>query len=203
MALPATHIRFALDMADRFPVEHLDRYIAGTLYPDSRWLTGVARLKSHDPRYLESIFPFSDYTLGIHIHCMCDKIQSGIFEATLPGLAGLLDQERWVYLSAAKMIQDRLDMQAFDMQTYLPCLDYAENPNQEDIQRVRVFNRIIQSAYHLKTGMNFQDYYNLWVHVTLSTAMAAAMVREMERLSADNGLVERIKQSYDEILERV
>lgn len=202
MALPATHIRFALDMADRLPVGHLDRYVAGTLYPDSRWLTGVNRLKSHDERYLEISFPTSDYTLGIHIHCVCDKLQSCVFEAALPGLKNLAGQDRWVYLSAAKMVQDRLDMQVFDMQACLPFLNYAENPNQEDVQDVRAFNRIIQNAYQFKPVLDFQDYYNLWVNVTLSPLKAAEMIRMMQTIAKDEQLVERIQQAYDEMLER-
>ena len=84
MALPATHIRFALDLAHRFPIEKMARYISGTLYPDSRWLTGVDRLKSHAERYLEPDFPSSEYTHGIHIHCVCDVVQSHVFEEGLP-----------------------------------------------------------------------------------------------------------------------
>jgi hypothetical protein len=106
MALPATHIRFALDLVHRFPIENTARYISGTLYPDSRRLTGVDRLKSHASRYLEPDFPDSEYTYGIHIHCVCDLVQSQVFEERLPGLQGLEDQARWLYLSAAKMIQD-------------------------------------------------------------------------------------------------
>jgi len=106
MALPATHIRFALDLVHRFPIDNTAQYISGTLYPDSRWLTGVDRLKSHTDRYLEADFPDSEYTYGIHIHCVCDMVQAQVFEESLPGLQGLEDQARWLYLSAAKMIQD-------------------------------------------------------------------------------------------------
>lgn len=65
MALPATHIRFALDLAFRYAVKQLDRYVAGSLYSDGRWLTGVDRLISHDRRYAVPDFPDSDYTRGI------------------------------------------------------------------------------------------------------------------------------------------
>jgi hypothetical protein len=75
-----------------------------TLYPDSRWLTGVDRLKSHAGHYLEPDFPSSEYTYGIHIHCVWDKIQSQVFEELLPELQGLNSFDRWSFLSAAKMI---------------------------------------------------------------------------------------------------
>jgi len=202
MALPATHIRFALDLAHRFPITYLDRYITGTLYPDSRWMTGVDRLKSHHRRYLSPDFPDSEYTYGIHIHCVCDKIQSRVFEEWLPGPADVNDQARWVYLSAAKMIQDRVDMQAFDMQACLPFLSYAENPNQEDIHGVMMFNRIIQNAYRYKQQLDFQDYFDLWVHVGLPPDKAAEMISEMQRMAGDEDLVQLIKKSYGETLGR-
>jgi hypothetical protein len=203
MALPATHIRFALDSVHRFPITYLDRYIAGTLYPDSRWLTGVDRLKSHDQKYLTPEFPDSEYTYGIHIHCVCDKIQSLVFAERLPGLADLDDQDRWVYLSAAKMIQDSFDMQEFDLQACLPFLAYAENPNDEDVNAVLAFNRIIQNAYRHKKRFDFQDYFDLWVHVSLSPDTAAQMVSEMKRMAEEDDLVQLIKKSYGETFRRV
>ena len=203
MALPATHIRFALDMAHRFPIRHMDRYIAGSLYPDSRWLTGIDRLQSHAARYLEADFANSEYTYGIHIHCVCDKIQSQVFEAGLPGLEGLADSARWVLISAAKMVQDRFDMQAFDLQACLPFLAYAENPNQEDVGRVKTFNQIIQNAYLNKNTLDFQDYYMLWVQVSLSADTAAEMVRKMKKMTGDDEMVYFIKQVYTEMLNRI
>ena len=203
MALPATHIRFALDLKDRFPVENVARYISGTLYPDSRWLTGVDRLKSHDHRYLEPDFWDSEYTLGIHIHCMCDSIQEHIFASSLPGLQNLEDQARWLRLSAAKMIQDRFDMQQFDIQSCLPFLEYAENPNHENIDSVKAFNRIIQNSYKDKNALDSQDYFNLWIQVGLSADTAGEMVREMEGMATDNITVRAIEDSYGKMIGRM
>jgi hypothetical protein len=203
MALPATHIRFALDLLHRFPIENVAQYISGALYPDSRWLTGVDRVMSHADRYLEPDFPDSEYTFGIHIHCVCDSVQTYAFEAWLPDMHGLEDQARWLYLSAAKMIQDRFDMQQFDLQAYLPFLDYAENPNHENIDRVKAFNRIIQNSYNNKKTLGFQDYYNLWIHVGLSPDTAGEMVREMEHMDKDEPLVRSINRSYDEMLQEI
>lgn len=197
MALPATHIRFALDLAPIYPVKHLNRYIAGSLYPDSRWLTGVERLKSHGRRYFEPDFPNSDYTYGIHVHCVCDAIQSQLFEAHLPGLRDLEGQDRWVYLSAAKMLQDRFDTQAFDCQDCLRFLNYAENPNQEDPARVLAFNRIVQGVYGQKAILEADDYYRLWVQVGLLPKTAAATTREMERLAGEESTVQFIRGAYE------
>ena len=203
MALPATHIRFALDLKHRFPIDNLARYISGTLYPDSRWLTGVDRVQSHSDRYLEPDFPNSEYTYGIHIHCVCDSVQTRTFAARLPGLQNLDDHARWLRLSAAKMIQDRFDMQRFDLQAYLPFLDYAESPNNENIDRVRAFNRRIQNRYNQKKRLDSQDYYNLWIDVGLPPDAAGEMIREMERMTKDTASIQVVKRSYDEMLERV
>lgn len=41
MALEGTHIRFALDVGDKYNIKDLGKYISGTLYPDSRYITGI------------------------------------------------------------------------------------------------------------------------------------------------------------------
>ena len=62
MALPATHIRFAAALCERLGVADLPAFFSGTLYPDSRWLTGVDRQRTHGRRHLDPEFPADDFT---------------------------------------------------------------------------------------------------------------------------------------------
>jgi hypothetical protein len=130
------------------------------------------------------------------------SVQAKTLETCLPELQDLGDQERWISQSAAKMIQDRFDMQKFNLQAYLPLLDYAENPNHEDIDNVKAFNKIIQNSYNNKDTLDFQDYYSLWTNVGLSPETAGEMVGEMERMTKDMALVRAIKGSYSRMLEQ-
>jgi hypothetical protein len=109
MALPATHIRFAAAIADRFGMSDSNAYYSGTLYPDSRWVSGVARNKTHDQRFLSPDFPSDDFTRGWHVHCVCDRIQAEIHDEILGDLSMMTVNARWVRLSAAKVVQDIAD----------------------------------------------------------------------------------------------
>jgi hypothetical protein len=42
MALEASHIRFALDLKEKFKVNNVQKYVYGTTYPDTRVLTRMA-----------------------------------------------------------------------------------------------------------------------------------------------------------------
>lgn len=41
MALEATHLRFALDLLPKLEVKDINDYLAGSIYPDSRYTTGI------------------------------------------------------------------------------------------------------------------------------------------------------------------
>jgi hypothetical protein len=105
MALPATHLRFAADLTDQLVVSDWSAHLSGTLYPDSRWVTGVDRHQTHDARFLDPAFATDDFSLGWHIHCVCDQIQGDIHAEILGDLESLTPDARWVRMSAAKIIQ--------------------------------------------------------------------------------------------------
>ena len=52
MALEATHIRFAFDLKDVYDVSDIDAFVSGSIYPDSRYVTGIDRLATHPEGYL-------------------------------------------------------------------------------------------------------------------------------------------------------
>ena len=52
MSLQITHIRFALDLHKELNITSLDQYISGTIYPDSRYMTGIDRSLTHSDTLL-------------------------------------------------------------------------------------------------------------------------------------------------------
>lgn len=46
MPLEATHIRFALDLLNKYKIKNIDQYIAGAVYPDSHYITGIKKFNS-------------------------------------------------------------------------------------------------------------------------------------------------------------
>ncbi|CAB5092847.1 hypothetical protein D3OALGA1CA_1026 [Olavius algarvensis associated proteobacterium Delta 3] len=202
MALPATHIRFAADMADRYPIHRLEAYISGAVYPDSRRFTGIPRKKTHAGIHLQRSFAESDFTFGWHVHCLCDHLQAGLYNRLVPGLLKLDELSRWVRLAAAKMVQDQHDMHQIDLDPLLDCLAYAQAPQGENITQINAYNRLIQDTYSGKHHLAPGDYYGLWTGVGVSSHIAEALVSEMQQILEDNALAERICSSYELMLHR-
>jgi hypothetical protein len=194
MALPATHIRLALDLIDRLPVRSRMAYLSGTMYPDSRWLTDLGREATHADVHLRRRFATSDFRWGWHVHCRCDQIQSALLQQSFPELADFDDERRWVYISALKMLQDGQDLVAVDMAVEMAGLAPVETPNNEDPERIRAYYAGVREIYADKTQMHPKDYRRLWQMVGLSSERLQAIMDDMARLSEDD---ERVKRLHD------
>ena len=193
MALPATHIRFALDLVDHRPVGSRQAYLAGTLYPDTRWLTGLGREATHAEIHLQPSFATSDFRWGWHVHCRCDQIQSALMQQTFPELTELDEGPRWVYLSALKMIQDKGDLAAVDMAGELTGLAPVETPNNEDPERISAYYGGVRNIYAGKTQMRPEDYRRLWQMVGLDPERLKAIMGNTAQITGDAERVERLR----------
>jgi len=196
MALPATHIRFALDLIDRLPVESRKAYLAGTMYPDSRWLTGLGREATHAQAHLQRRFATSDFRWGWHVHCWCDQIQSGLMQENFPESAEYDEGRRWVYGSALKMLQDNADLPAVDMARAMTGLTAVETPLNEDPERINTYYEGVRDIYAGKRQMGSEDYRRLWRMVGLSSERLDAIMRAMADIAANGGSVKRIHDLF-------
>ncbi|BBO68523.1 hypothetical protein DSCA_24530 [Desulfosarcina alkanivorans] len=196
MALPATHIRFALSVANGLPAEQMGAYLSGTLYPDSRWLTGVHRRKTHARRFLDPAFPSDAFTLGWHVHCVCDRIQRTLFDRLLGGPAQLDADARWIRASAAKVIQDMQDAAAAELDERLPLLVHAQTPNSESKDRVTAYLDLVRRAYRGQTRPAWPVYARLWGDVGLDRLKITAIEKQVLQFLADRPMATRIKTAF-------
>jgi len=202
MALPATHIRFAAVLSERLAVTDVPAYLSGTLYPDSRWLTGVDREQTHDRRFLDPRFPADDFSLGWHIHCAADCIQADMHASLLPDLAELAPDDRWIRVSAAKAIQDRSDAAGGKLDGVLPCLNDTRTPNGESAQGVAAYLDLVRRVYSRGAAPEWSDYAELWTGVGLGRQKIERIEDQMNRIHADEGLVNRLQESFDRMVHR-
>ena len=202
MALPATHLRFAVDLAGGFSIRSRPQYLSGTLYPDSRCLTGVDRRSSHSRACSRSDFVTDDFTLGWYLHCRCDLIQTDLFTEQVPGLADLNEIDRWIQLSALKMLQDREDMREFDLDGALAQLTHAPSVFGEDPQHVRAYLDLVRKTYGGRKRLDMQDYHELWIGVRLDPELAAAIIAEARRQADDANLIDRLRSIYPLSIDR-
>ena len=202
MALPASHIRFAAALSERLSVRDLPAYLSGTLYPDSRWLTGVDRKQTHDRRFLDPRFPADDFSLGWHVHCAADRIQADIHASLLPDLANLGPDDRWVRVSAAKAVQDRSDAAGGELDGLLPCLNDTRTPNGESADGVAAYLDLVRRIYSRGPAPQWSDYAELWTGVGLGRQKIARIQDQMNRILADGALVNRLQGSFDRMVHR-
>lgn len=202
MALPATHIRFAAAIADRLNVADGRAYLSGTLYPDSRWLTGVDRKRTHDRRFLDPDFPSDDFTLGWQVHCLCDRIQGDIHAGLLDGLSELTSDDRWVLISAAKVVQDMNDAAQGDLDTHLPLLTHSRSPNDESGEDVAAYLDLVRRSYSRCATPRWRDYAGLWTGVGLDRRRISQIEHQVDRILADDGLVTQLYGAYERMVDR-
>jgi hypothetical protein len=196
MALPATHIRFALDLVRLLPVAAREAYLAGTMYPDSRWLTGLGRAATHADRHLQRRFTTSDFRWGWHVHCRCDQIQATLMQENFPELARFDEERRWVYSSALKMLQDECDLLMVDMARALTGLTAVETPNNEDPKQINAYYEGVRRIYAGKSRLSPRNYRRLWQMVGLSSERLEAIMDAMADISEDGERMIRIQDLF-------
>ena len=202
MALPATHIRFAAAIADRLAISDLNAYFSGTLYPDSRWVSGIARNQTHDHRFLGPDFPSDDFTRGWHVHCVCDRIQAEIHDELLGDLSTMTANARWVRLSAAKVVQDMHDAANAQLSQHLSMLTCRRTPNGESGEAVGAYLGYVRQAYGGGDLPAWRDYAKLWADVGLDRLRIAQIELQTGLMAADDVLAGRLRRTFDRMLER-
>ncbi len=154
MPLEATHIKFALDLKDRYKIKSLAKYISGTIYPDSRYITKIDRNLTHCNKTQMSMYRKHnvDFVKGWSLHLACDKLCNDLTSKYLPNLFIDIDtspesKETWIIRSAIKGIIDLEIARGFDAKPYLSLLEDPITPNGEDAEQILQFNKIIQDLY--------------------------------------------------------
>lgn len=203
MAFPATHLRFALDVQNNYKIEKLNEYLSGTNYPDSRYVTKIDRTMTHDVSVLLPEFATTDFKKGWQVHKFCDSVQYDLRSIIFPDISfvrGDYEENDWVVSTALKIIQDMDDMQKFDLQSYLPALNYSLNPNGEELEVLVGFNRLIKQNYLNKKVCAVEDYSDIMSSWGIDRSLIDRVITKIEEFSADEGKLAKIKSIYDLML---
>ncbi len=206
MALEATHIRFALDLKDKLGVSDVCQYLSGTIYPDSRYVTGIDRNLTH-PRGLfeRKHTELSDFEKGWLAHLICDDIQYKLTMERFPEIAQMQEGQgngRWINHTALKILQDMDDVKKFDIKSHLYCLEYVENPNGEDMAKISEYNSIFPAIYEDSETMDIESYYEMWSKFNIGDDLVNKLRESVERQRQQPQTVELVRGLYDEMLDR-
>lgn len=110
MALLATHVRFALEIADRFGLDDVGEYCAGAAYPDSRYVTGISRRLTHFEDSPQDPFKdgLSGFDRGWAAHNYYDRAAGPLYGELLPWSWEELEafNHVWCHLTGLKVVED-------------------------------------------------------------------------------------------------
>lgn len=167
MALEATHIRFALDLKDKFKVQDLNKYLSGTIYPDSRFYTKIERHLTHNLDFTkEKFYQDDDFKKGWAVHIICDYAQGEIFDKLFPELFVGLESEVhhgnkiWIVRTSLKILQDIIDANQIKIKNYIKYLDYINNPNNEDLAKIREYYQMLIRHFDTK-NFGIEDEFKI------------------------------------------
>jgi hypothetical protein len=199
MALEATHIRFALDIVDEDRVHSFREYLSGTIYPDSRYVTGIDRNLTHNKDILCQRFVQNDFTRGWQAHCICDEVQRAAHKTFFPEIDSYERTQRWVYQTALKMLQDMNDAQKINVQQYVHFLDYADNPNNENIDLVRQFNQAIQETYR-DGHITSKRYFQMCITLRFEQRVTNSLIEKLETFMQALDWIEKMENNYEQMM---
>jgi hypothetical protein len=205
MSLEATHIRFAVDLMDRYHAKDLGRYIPGVVYPDSRFFTGIDRALTHPENYRDWVMGEDDFRKGWHTHLLCDDMYLDILRKMLPGLFQgpvRYANPTWINITAVKMLQDMDDLGKFDLSLYLPHLSKAENPGGESSDEIKMYNQIFMDMYANPRQVDLDSYRAMWIRMKIDEKVAHELRSQTETFRSDHGVMSVVPHLYTEMLTR-
>lgn len=197
MSLEATHLRFSLEIKDDLGILDLEKYVAGVIYPDSRYVTGIRRSLTHDLDYFVGRKNLSDFQKGWLSHIIGDKIFKEVMEDKFGDMI-LFDEvgERWPVITAIKIIQDLEDFFSFDIQSIIDYLDYYEIHFREDERKVIAYSDIIKNMYKGSMKLTVEDCLLMWEKLGMNREEIALLRKKIIELYEDEKKIVEIKENF-------
>jgi len=204
MPLDATHLRFALDVKDNFPIHNLSAYLSGTIYPDSRFIYKLPRLATHADIFLSpDFYSGDDFKIGWAVHLICDRLFDEIVGQDFPDL---IRQDRVIdfirggrfNLTVLKFVADRLDSNAFPFLDFFPPAP-EKAYNNEDLESLREYYSLVKKAYD-KNSDYLSDRERLWEELGIAPEIVSKIKIKYLELNNDPDMIKKIKLIYPKML---
>ena len=197
MSLEATHLRFSLEIKNDLDVIDLEKFVAGVIYPDSRYITGIRRSLTHSLDYFVGRKNLSDFQKGWLSHIIGDKIFKEVMEDKFGDMI-LFDDvgERWPVITAIKIIQDIEDFLFFDIQSIIDYLDYYEIHFSEDERKVIAYSDIIKNLYKGREKVTVEECLSMWEKLGMNREEIALLRKKIIELYEDEKMIVEIKENF-------
>lgn len=206
MALPATHVKFALDISFGFGLGDLGEYCAGAVYPDSRYVTGVDRRLTHfedspsDP-FLPDLL---DFRRGWAAHNYYDNQSGPHYSKLLPWPVEDLRQFNhvWCFLTGLKIAEDIESYRGFGHDlALLRDLKSDTRPMGEDTEKLERYYRGLRELY--VSQPTFERYAGLLSDWGASEDVCDSVIDSAKQIDSDENLKKDLMSIYKNVLTRI
>lgn len=204
MALTATHLRFALEMKDEIGVQNLEQYLSGTMYPDSRYFTGVAREVTHGATlFAAGLATADDFRKGWAMHLACDLAQAEAMKALFPEEWEKNDTmpDRWIFRTALKVLQDIDDAGKFDADHFVRLMTWYASPfGHETSEQLESYYGFYRELY-ASGAVTIEDELAAWRKVGMDADMLERVKEKSYQLKENPSNASRVSQLFAQSLE--
>lgn len=209
MAMPATHILFALEIASALGATDHPTYLSGSIYPDSRYATGIARDKTHGqgcPRILPGTSSsLTDFQKGWASHLYYDEEAGREQKALIPKeyVHESAFDEWWMYLTAMKVLEDRtacLRLQTLGAWDELAQIHTTEQPQGEETRKVNAYYEAVRRCYvAVPTNEAYKEFF---CELGAPKTAAERILQHYELIREDPQKAEKILSLYPQMVQR-
>jgi len=202
MSLPGTHICFAIDLKDKYKIKDVRKYLAGAIYPDSRYSSGIDRNLTHNQKILSKKFATTDFKKGWQTHQIFDNFYTIEENKILQKLnyKNIDNEEIYLIGTTIKIILDINICKDFAIQKYIKYINYAYNPNGEKISDIKKYNKFFEHFYQNKKNFLIQNYYEMAFYFGASKQQADRIKKYFKEINTNKKMVTKIKNIYNDAL---
>lgn len=206
MALEATHVRFALALLPRLHISDLATFCSGAVYPDTRYVTGLDRAKTHGVDSPHD--PFSegliDFERGWATHLLYDEFEGAAMRVFIPPHLGVVEQNgaAWIEMTAMKIVEDMASVRVLGENiSHLLTLKVDPSPCGEDKSGIQKFFTLAEELY---TSQCTLDDYIKWVrNIGASDDIVIKLQNRTAEMLADENFKKGVEAIFDDVVTQV
>jgi hypothetical protein len=206
MAMELTHVRFARDLKDRLEVVDEAAYYAGTIYPDSRYMTKIDRHLTHAGESPQDPFAtgLSDFEKGWATHLTYDRLAHPQYVGLSPWPEEKTQQGNhvWQFISAAKVVEDLQSYQSMNGNVgAILEIEFLQRPNEEDPTVMKAYAQIQRTLYQQQPTLD--HYRQFWETLSSDSTVIDGVMKNVEEILNNDSMQECIREIYAHVLQEV
>lgn len=206
MAMEATHVRFARDLSQHLKIDDWAAYYFGVIYPDSRYVTGVDREKTHGEHCPNDPFAagLTDFEKGWATHLYYDKTAQPLYFKVLSRPEEKIKQgsDLWQLISAVKVVEDLQGFKNLGSDKNIFLNFSAKNLLvNEDKKLMEKYFSIQKKLYRQQPELT--DYRDFWLSFGGNRELLNNIMVFTQKFLADKTMCEKIENIFSTIIQNI